>query len=286
MGGGNFITQAAPTNFHGFWPRKVLTPGESVEDYMEVTAAQKASIEAADARWVAPGEGFVTQWKSLNGFYARTANERTMMDYDATTGYFVVRCIPAPEYDMALTESEAMRVYAGITTQGDFEYNPYSVGVRVVLPPLNYQTGSGPAFGRIGAIAMYSDVEVIYFANAFDSDSKSKVSINTTNAIVFRSLRGLRAVVGRLSVKSSVSFPGCAKLEYFRINLRANLDVGASPNVRLESLSYAVANAANESPIVITVHPDVYAKLTNEENAEWHTLVAQAAEKQITFASA
>ena len=35
----------------------------------------------------------------------------------------------------------------------------------------------------------------------------------------------------------------------------------------------------------ITVHPDVYAKLTDETNTEWHALLALAAEKNITFAT-
>lgn len=46
-----------------------------------------------------------------------------------------------------------------------------------------------------------------------------------------------------------------------------------------------MANAANTSAITITVHPDVYAKLTDESNAEWYAVLTAAAAKNITFAT-
>ena len=70
-----------------------------------------------------------------------------------------------------------------------------------------------------------------------------------------------------------------------------------SPLLSLSTMQYLVSNAANTKVITVTVHPDVYAKLngdmTNEaaaatpadELAQWQALIAQAAEKQITFAT-
>lgn len=58
-----------------------------------------------------------------------------------------------------------------------------------------------------------------------------------------------------------------------------------------------VAKAANTTPITITVHPDVYAKLTGDttnaaaaalsadELAQWQSLVSAAAAKNISFAT-
>lgn len=77
----------------------------------------------------------------------------------------------------------------------------------------------------------------------------------------------------------------------FSINL-ANLSA-----LSLASLQYLVTNSANTDAITVTVHPDVYAKLTGDttnaaaaalsadELAQWQALFAQAAEKQITFAT-
>ena len=56
-------------------------------------------------------------------------------------------------------------------------------------------------------------------------------------------------------------------------------------SLSLASLQYLVDNAANTTAITITVHPDVYSKLTDENNTEWNALLALAAEKNITFAT-
>lgn len=48
-GGGNFITQSRPTNFHQFFTRKILTPTEDISDFREVTAAERTALEQADA---------------------------------------------------------------------------------------------------------------------------------------------------------------------------------------------------------------------------------------------
>lgn len=61
------------------------------------------------------------------------------------------------------------------------------------------------------------------------------------------------------SLKCSIAFSGCSLLS-------------------LTSIQYMVDHAANTSPITITLHPDAHARLTEE-------LIAQAAEKQITFAT-
>ena len=51
-------------------------------------------------------------------------------------------------------------------------------------------------------------------------------------------------------------------------------------NLNFESLRYLVSNSGNgTSPITITLHPDAYARLTEE-------LIATAADKNITLASA
>ncbi len=60
---------------------------------------------------------------------------------------------------------------------------------------------------------------------------------------------------------------------------------GDSPPLSLESLSYIVTNAVNPRVITITVHPDVYAKLTDPENAEWYAVNTAAQAKQIAFAT-
>ena len=80
-------------------------------------------------------------------------------------------------------------------------------------------------------------------------------------------------------------------------NLKISLDLSKCPLIDLASWQGLVSRAANTDAITVTVHPDVYAKLTGDtsnaaasalsadELAQWQALVAQAAEKQITFAT-
>lgn len=74
-------------------------------------------------------------------------------------------------------------------------------------------------------------------------------------------------------------FNECPKLEtVYLCAIKTSFNIIGAPLLSLASIQYMVDNAANTSPITITLHPDAHARLTEE-------LVAQAAEKQITFAT-
>ena len=80
-------------------------------------------------------------------------------------------------------------------------------------------------------------------------------------------------------------------------NLKISLDLSKCPLINLASWQGLVSRAANTDAITVTVHADVYAKLTGDttnaaaaalsadELAQWQALVATAAAKQITFAT-
>ena len=65
-------------------------------------------------------------------------------------------------------------------------------------------------------------------------------------------------------------------LETFWVGHVFNSFVFNAPKLRLECWAYMIEHAANTTAITITVHPDAYARLTDE-------LIEQAADKQITF---
>lgn len=106
----------------------------------------------------------------------------------------------------------------------------------------------------------------------------------------FYGCANLRKVYGLSHLRTNIdstTFQGCAKLEYVGItHLRGNLDLRWSPLLGAESIRFLVSNASNTSAIVITVHEDVYAKLTDPALAEWSGLIAEAAAKNITFITA
>lgn len=113
-------------------------------------------------------------------------------------------------------------------------------------------------------------------------------------AYMFERCPKLKKIIGILDIRNITSdvnvarmFYQCGLLEHVRISsLKVNISFAYSPLISLESLQYLITNAANTSLITVTVHADVYAKIQDETNAEWHALIETAAAKQITFATA
>ncbi len=84
------------------------------------------------------------------------------------------------------------------------------------------------------------------------------------------------------------SFEGCVALEEIDVwNVsQQNIWLGDSPLLSFASVSGIVAKYGGAKLIQFTVHPEVYAKLTDESNAQWHPLLAAAEAKKIQFLSA
>lgn len=107
---------------------------------------------------------------------------------------------------------------------------------------------------------------------------------------MFRNCSRLRAVYGLnfayFCSNFKDAFNGCSALETLEIGrLQASLDLSPCPKISLYSLEYIVTKAANTTVITITVHRDVYAKLTDEANSEWYAVKELAASKNISFAT-
>lgn len=113
-----------------------------------------------------------------------------------------------------------------------------------------------------------------------------------------REIRGpIRHQVGKID---GSAFLDCPKLESLDLRtLKSDLRLNNSPLLKLDSLDSIVTNAANDTTaITITVHADVYAKLTGDttneaaaaltadELSQWQALLTKAAGKNIAFASA
>ena len=97
-------------------------------------------------------------------------------------------------------------------------------------------------------------------------------------------------IVGGMTFENknnNAALTGCKSLQEIRIKqLRYNVDLKYSPLLTLESFQYLVENATNTSAITVTVHADVYAKLTDPQQADWYAVNTAAQGKQISFATA
>lgn len=160
-----------------------------------------------------------------------------------------------------------------------------------VFSGLTFRTNLG--FSRIRSVG----TRIFNIKNAFrenkslevlrlgpDNDNWTMSCENIQNFII--NCTKLKKVLGFLGYKGNISILEIPSLEEIRIkHLSGNFTINSS-FISLESLQYLIANAVNPSPITVTVHSDVYAKIQDESNADWHALIEAATVKQITFATA
>ena len=108
---------------------------------------------------------------------------------------------------------------------------------------------------------------------------------------------GIERIIGNILINDgstanlgSLSFPDLVEVN-IRFVLVPKKDQSFSlqlcPLLSRESLNYTVENftGSEEFTFTLIVHPDVYAKLTDEANAEWYAVNTAAQAKQIAFAT-
>ena len=91
----------------------------------------------------------------------------------------------------------------------------------------------------------------------------------------------LREILTPIKLKTCpIKFPNCKALEWVVFwNLSQNVDLRDSPLIRTDALAETIAKAPNgSSNITITLHPDAYARVTDD-------IFAAAAAKNITIAT-
>ena len=252
---GSFLTQAFPTNFHQFYTKKLLTPQESVSDYKEVTAAEKANIINTDSQWVEPSEELKVTAK-VNGAV-----------YNVKTGFFELNTLT----DITAEQMRAILPFITLGRMGgsmDFRFIAPSVRTLTVDVNTAYNR---PSMNMTFAYG-FRTLEVVKFVTPGNSVFTPS-NVNST----FRYCQSLRLIDGTIDLSgitgNTYLCDVCPALEEIRIkNLKSNIFFADSPLLSLTSIQYMVDNAANTSPITITVHPDVYAKLTaTKYPAQAHT---------------
>ena len=260
--GGNFITQAAPTNAHQFWKQKILTATESISDFREVTQAEKEALEAADteaqeAIAKAETQSFDRQWEAIGGIvtvpgkvYEINGGTGTFADAVKAMTYFTEQ----PRADLSwLCFGKTLKLLPTIIVPNTAIVNlshafQSTYGLDKVVLKSTLQGGmiiAGDMF------AAFNSSQVKELDCVLDISSAT----NLKSAFPYALIREIRLY----GLKSDVSFP------------YAN-------NLSLVSISYMIEHAANTKPITITLPPDAYARVTEE-------IFALAAEKNITIAS-
>ena len=238
--------------------------GENVEE-----AVDEAKFKLFDDQWTAAGGTVIVSGVTygLNGL-----NDLT---YDEAIGVYA----SYPLCKHLFTDRRGM--FSGIKD-------------RTLLP---IRTNSFEVTGYIEAFLSCPNLVAVKFITAGNNPI---VSISNGQNM-FKNCPSLKYIYDTLVFGSNANLSGtfelCPSLEKVRIkNLMKSLSMAHSPKLSLDSISYMVANAANTATITITVHPDVYAKLTGdttnaaaatlteEEAAAWQQVLADANVKNISFA--
>lgn len=263
----------------------------------DVTVGEDDKLTVTDA---VVKKAFIKRWENLRRIY----NDMLWGVYDAANDKFKIEFYNTDAaikiYEPSVTYDQAMAMMDSI--QGSvLGYDSFSVRAPANLPPIGYQEGSGPRINLLnGEVCLYNNtIEVLMIS------VRPKTECEVHNApLTLTSLPNLRAIIGVLfstdnnnPLQFTLNGLKLPKLEFFRVKIKKSFDVRTSPLLTLDTMQYLVTNAQNTSPITVTVHPDVYAKLTGDttnaaasaltadELAQWQALVTTANSKQITFAT-
>lgn len=206
--------------------------------------------------------------------------------YNAATGYF--KCNGLTD----ITPAQMQLIL-------EHPVNPYvmqplcgaKIRTNVVTAALNNDMAQNSnGFHCFAYICSAEVIRITRYNPEFD-DSSWKVSADKTLSHAFAQCTNLKRIIGVINcsylAKCPNAFGNCQKLEEVKLfNLKIDISFSSSPLLSLASLQYLVTNAANGSTaITVTVHPDVYVKLTDTANTEWYALLQTALGKNISFAT-
>lgn len=201
--------------------------------------------------------------------------------YNQNTGFYELNGLTD------ITEEEMKVIYV------QTNHMDYIENMNDVFSNLNFRTNLGfkqirrtnnRTFNLKNAFRENKNLEVLKLGNSTNDTWVMKCS-DMQDFVTYCS--NLKKIIGYIECPVAVNFLSTPLLEEIRFkNIVRNFGIKDSPLISLESLQYLITNAANTSPITVTVHADVYAKIQDETQTEWHALIASAQEKNITFATA
>lgn len=262
----------------------------------DITVGEDDKLTVTDA---VLKKAFIKRWKNLGTIY----NGHVRGSYNEETDLFTVmwdtEYPESKKYQPYFTYEQAMAALDAVTGPV-LGYDSFAPRIPANLPPIGYPQGSGPKL-------TIADAETVVHNYKIKTLILSATGTCTvTQTMKLASASELQAIIGDVIIETNInenpiSFsataPAFPKLEYFHITIKKSFDVSTSPLLTFSTMQYLVTNAANTSPITVTVHPDVYAKLTgdttnaaaaaltSDELAQWTALATTANSKNITFAT-
>lgn len=241
---------------------------------------------------------FIDQWNAACGSFGR---------YNPETGYFELNGLTNITYE------EAVRIYSLYfepLTRLDEPHHSFQLtyGVRTLIPYNNigfpsYLTSNYFDSTGFEVIRMSKQRDIGFMSPSisglFNRNGNIRAWLDVVQWFGNTTFNNNKATFSFLTFDWYPNHP----FKYFRFrNVNFNVHCRYYPNIGIDSFQYLVNHrflltTQGANPFTVTVHPDVYAKLTGdttnaaaaelteEELAQWQQLLADAAEKQITFAT-
>lgn len=201
--------------------------------------------------------------------------------YNEQTGFYELNGLTD------ITEEQMREIYvytSGAINQNDLTQRFSGLNIRTNIPFKVSLGNYDSTFVMIGMCANNKNIETINFVFRVFPIKTGYAFAGCSKLFSINSILDFRLFEGNIV---STMFVGCNALVHVLIHsLKTSISFPNSPLLSLESLQYLITNAANTSAITVTVHADVYAKIQDESQTEWHALIASAQEKNITFATA
>ena len=227
---------------------------------------------------------FVDMWNSnawLDG------NKPTAW-YDATSDVFYCNDIPH-------TYEEALICYAhrqSILTQTPLHRSQKTN--YLLEPNINLAVRTSKSFDE-GAFYGCSNLKVVRVSWQGRTGPTTNIPLI---ANVFIGSDGIETIIGPIGDSAlKISLSQLTKLKSITVKGVSKSCFFNAPKLSIDSMTNLVSLAANTAAITITVHPDVYAKLTGdttneaaaaltpEELAAWQQVLADAVDRNISFAT-
>lgn len=264
---GKWLTENFPTMFRRFLKKLVLPTGQTAESWRDAEDDEKQSFTPPQN-----GEGRRTERTPL---YEATGQVR----FNDATGYYECNgYTDIGEEEMAQMYS----LYCGgldVWNQNSWSFGQLTQNYtpRTTIPFLKYN-------GEFPTVWWWYNLESIRFI--IENPSNPQFMSFTANITHCDKLKFVHDILDTNSRKTPIDLTNLPMLEEIRIkSARYNVEINDSPFISIESLRYLIENAANTGAITVTVHPEVYAKLADENNTEWHAVWTAAQAKQISFAT-
>lgn len=272
INGGGYFTESFPTNFHNCYTRKMLAAGQTPDDYVAVTQKEWDAIKAKDAAWIRPPQPFIDRFN---------LKARGKGGYNEDTGFFELNGLKDITYEQAL-EIDALADTMFASDLGGL-WGAGSNSARTNYPMETFRFYYFPV--NFNSCSFGSNLEILNLEHKWNGFLFPVSGL----AFFLQESRNCHTILGTVNISGITSSQSLFtasnhKIANFKFTgLKTSLTLKHAAFISLESFRFLIDNAANTSPISLTIHPDIYARIADETDTQWHALLTDAAEKKITI---